>query len=242
MDAVDAWGEATDNGAHQWRVDGADGAGVDGVDGAAGADGAPGADAADAPGEPTEADQVHALANGGEPLALGHEVPSINQLHPKGNDGNYYNGDMNCAPAALAMIALGNPNAVLDGKLVSHYPEAALINRIGEHAQTDAQGTAPNALIDTAEAMGFQTSAKLGGLNTDFYDQTLQQGGSIIANGAYYIGEELAGHFVAVTGKTANGNYVVNDPLQGRLEWTPRQLDLFLRSNPTNGGVSIGCW
>lgn len=193
------------------------------------------------PGEPTVADQQIAIANGGAPLELGHELPEINQLKPKGNDGNYYNGDMNCAPAALAMVARGNPNAMLDGKPVGHYPDAALVNRIGEHANTNVQGTAPNALIDTAEEMGFQTSTKMGGLNSNFYDQALQQGGSIIANGAYYIGDELAGHFVTVTAKAQDGNYVVNDPLQGRLEWTPNQLDLFLRANPSNGGVSIAC-
>jgi hypothetical protein len=148
---------------------------------------------------------------------------------------------MNCAPAALAMVARGDPHAMIDGKPVGHYPDAALINRIGEHAQTNFQGTAPNALIDTAEEMGFQTASRVGGLDTDFYDQVLQQGGSLIANGAYFIGDELAGHFVAVTGKTQEGKYVVNDPLQGRLEWTPAQLNLFLRANQINGGVSIAC-
>ena len=80
--------------------------------------------------------------------------------------------------------------------------------------------------------MGLQTSTHQGGLNTNFYDQALQQGGSVIANGAYYFGDELAGHFVTVSAKTQDGNYVVNDPMQGRLEWTPNQLDLFLRCQP----------
>jgi hypothetical protein len=218
--AVDAWGDAVDQAANFSN----------------------GAQNAIAPGKPTVGDQLTALVSGGEsPLDVGHELPQISQLDPKGKSGNYHNGDMNCAPAALAMIALGK-GATLDGKPVSQFSEASLINRIGDYAQTDKDGTTPNGVINAAQEMGFQTDALQGGLNRSFYDQVLGQGGSVIANGGYYIGDQLAGHFVTIAGKTEGGKYVVNDPLQGRVEWSPYELNSFLKGNPNNGGISIGVW
>jgi uncharacterized protein (DUF39 family) len=82
----------------------------------------------------------------------------------------------------------------------------------------------------------------MGGFNQSFFDTTLAQGGSVAVNGAYFIGDQLAGHFVTVAAKTQDGNYVVNDPLQGRVVWTADDLNRFLLSNPVNGGVSIGVY
>ena len=177
----------------------------------------------------------------GNGLALGRQLPAISQLNPRGNDGTYTNADMNCAPAAMAMIARSIPGLTLDGHPVSQIPDAALINRLGKHGQTDAQGTSPNGVIAMAEQLGLSTSARRGGLDTNYVDSILAQGGSVVANGAYNINGEVAGHFVTVSSKTQDGNYLVNDPLLGRsVVYTPAELDAFLRRNPVNGGVSIG--
>jgi len=176
----------------------------------------------------------------GNGKALGHHLPEISQLHPQGEDGNYDNGDMNCAPAALAMIAREHPDMMLNGNPVGAYTDAQLINAIGQHAQTNFQGTSPNGLIAAAEDMGFQTAARQGGYNANFIDGVLAQGGSVVANGAYFIDDQLAGHFVTVAAKNQDGTYTVNDPLQGRVTWTADELNRFLLANPNNHGVSIG--
>lgn len=188
-----------------------------------------------------------ALKNGGvvkpshgNGLALGHNLPTIDQLNPAGNDGSYANGDMNCAPAALAMIARGHPGATLDGNPVGAMTDAQLISAIGKHADTNAQGTSPNGLISAAQDMGLQTTAREGGFDANFVDNVLAQGGNVVANGAYFIDNQLAGHFVTVAAKNQDGTYTVNDPLQGRVTWTADELNRFLMANPHNGGVSIG--
>ena len=191
-------------------------------------------DAFDAP------DVVHGQGPGNG-LALGRQLPAISQLNPGGDDGTYTNADMNCAPAAMAMIARSIPGLTLDGHPVSQIPDAALINRLGKHGQTDQNGTSPNGVIAMAEQLGLSTSARRGGLDTNYVDSILAQGGSVVANGAYNINGELAGHFVTVSARTPDGNYLVNDPLLGRtVVYTPADLDAFLRRNPVNGGVSIG--
>jgi len=180
------------------------------------------------------------MGRNGNGRALGHDLPAIDQLHPRGDDGNYTNADMNCAPAALAMIARSHPNATLNGNPVGAYSDAQLINAIGQHAGTNDQGTSPNGLIAAAEDMGLQTSVHQGGYNANYIDGVLAQGGSVVANGAYFIDDQLAGHFVTVAAKNQDGSYVINDPLQGRVTWTADELNRFLRANPHNGGVSIG--
>jgi len=200
-------------------------------------------DAFDAPGADDlfDAPDVIQAQGPGNGLALGRQLPAISQLNPRGNDGTYTNADMNCAPAAMAMIARSIPGLTLDGHPVSQIPDAALINRLGKHGQTDAQGTSPNGVIAMAEQLGLSTSARRGGLDTNYVDSILAQGGSVVANGAYNINGELAGHFVTVSARTPDGNYLVNDPLLGRsVVYTPAELDAFLRRNPVNGGVSIG--
>ena len=176
----------------------------------------------------------------GNGRALGHDLPAIDQLHPRGEGGGYTNGDMNCAPAALAMIARDHPGAMLNGQHVGALTDAQLISAIGQHANTNAEGTSPNGLIAAAEDMGFQTSAQQGGYDANFIDGVLAKGGSVVANGAYYIDDQLAGHFVTVAARNQDGSYVINDPLQGRVTWTADELNRFLRANPHNGGVSIG--
>ncbi len=174
-------------------------------------------------------------------LALGRGLPNINQLNPAGKELGYFNGDMNCAPAAMAMVARGRHGGMLDGKAVGHMSDAELINRLGKHGQTDRLGTSPNGVVAMAEELGMTTSTRQGGFDQAYFDSILAKGGSVVANGAYPINGEMAGHFMTVTAKTQDGNYLVNDPLLGQtVTYTPAQLDQFLRNNPVYGGVSIG--
>jgi hypothetical protein len=178
----------------------------------------------------------------GNGLALGKTLPNISQLHPAGaENGGYTNGDMNCGPAAMAMISRGQMNRMLDGKPVKGMTDSELIMRLGAHGQTDAEGTSPNGIVAMGEALGMQTSSRQGGLDTQYYDSVLAQGGSVVANGALERDGQLFGHYVTVSGKDAQGLYVVNDPWTNKtFHWSASQLDAFLRSNPVNGGWSIG--
>jgi hypothetical protein len=189
---------------------------------------------------PPEIDDAPPQDNG---LALGKTLPNISQLKPNGLAHGYTNGEMNCAPTSMAMIARGlPPDTLLDGKPIGQMPDAELINRLGRIGDTDEQGTSANGVIAMAEELGLSTSTRQGGLDMEYYDSVLAAGGSVIANGAYPDEHgEAVGHFVTVTAKTNDGNYVVNDPRFGEsFVVTPRQLDEFLRSNTVHGGISIG--
>jgi hypothetical protein len=47
------------------------------------------------------------------------------------------------------------------------------------------------------------------------------------------MGHNFGGHWVTVTGKTASGNYIVNDPLcpKGPIEVTPAQMAEYVDGN-----------
>ncbi|HEY8209399.1 MAG TPA: papain-like cysteine protease family protein [Myxococcaceae bacterium] len=178
-----------------------------------------------------------------DPLVLGGTLPAIDQQTPDGN-GFYVNGNMNCGPTSMAMIARSDPDATINGIPVSSMTDAQLVMALGRVGDTDrSSGTSPNGEIAMAEAMGYQTASAPGGLHPVFINATLAAGGSVIVNGAVPIDGEIAGHYMVVTGKDTQGNYVVNDPWTGQtLTMTPEALDDYLKANPVNGGWSIAVW
>jgi hypothetical protein len=176
------------------------------------------------------------------PLVMGTALPAIDQQTPDGN-GLYLNGNANCGPTSMAMIARADPGATIHGIPVSSMTDAQLVMALGLAGGTGRTGTSPNGEIAMAEALGYQTASALGGFHPVFVDATLAKGGSVIVNGAIPINGEISGHFMVVSGKDAQGNYVVNDPWSGgTVTMTPQALDEFLTSNPVNGGWSIAVW
>lgn len=176
------------------------------------------------------------------PLVLGGTLPAIDQQTPDGN-GRYLNGNANCGPTSMAMIARADPNATIDGVPVSSMTDAQLVMALGMTGGTGRTGTSPNGEIAMADALGYQTASALGGFHQTFVDATLAAGGSVIVNGAIPVDGQLSGHYMVVSGKDAQGNYAVNDPWTGEtLTMTPGALDEFLTSNPVNGGWSIAVW
>jgi hypothetical protein len=176
------------------------------------------------------------------PLVLGGTLPAIDQQTPDGN-GLYLNGNANCGPTSMAMIARADPDATLHGVPVSSMTDEQLVMALGLSGGTSGSGTSPNGEIAMAEALGYQTASATGGFHPAFVDTTLAAGGSVIVNGAVPIDGQLDGHYMVVSGKDAQGDYVVNDPWTGQtLTMTPQALDEFLTSNPVNGGWSIAVW
>jgi hypothetical protein len=178
-----------------------------------------------------------------DPIVLGGTLSPIDQQTPDGN-GLYLNGNMNCGPTSMAMIARADPNAEINGIPVSKMTDAQLVMALGLTGGTSRSGgTSPNGEIEMAEALGYQTASAHGGFHPTFTDATLAAGGSVIVNGAVPIEGEIAGHYMVVTAKDTQGNYVVNDPWTGKtLTMTPEALDDYLKANPVNGGWSIAVW
>ena len=175
------------------------------------------------------------------PIVLGGTLPPIDQQDPNG--GFYVNGNMNCGPTSMAMIARGDPDAAINGVPVSQMSDTQLVMALGLAGDTSRSGTSPNGEIAMAEALGYNTASARGGFHPVFVDATLAAGGSVIVNGAIPIDGEISGHYMVVSGKDAQGNYIVNDPWTGQtLTMTPEALDEYLTSNPVNGGWSIAVW
>lgn len=168
-------------------------------------------------------------------------APYINQYHPDGEANGYTNGGSNCGPTSMAMIAraFGYGQGLTD---------AQLINQLGGFGHTTADGTSVNGIAAMAQAIGKTGDIHGPGPDTAWIAEQLRAGKLVVANGDYYamgshdrskIGS--GGHYVAVIGLDADGNFLVDDPadngIRGRA-FTPEALAVFIKSN-NNGGYQI---
>lgn len=178
-------------------------------------------------------------AQDGGPVRQGN-APWISQFNPAGNDGSYYNGAANCGPASMAMIAraFGLGEGLTDAKL---------INKLGEAGGTTADGTGVNGISVMARSLGLNAEQRGPGANVDWIAEQLRAGKMVVANGDYFAMAPHAnsarvgtgGHYVAVVGMDANGNFLVNDPADRNVgAVSPADLARFIASN-RNGGYQI---
>jgi hypothetical protein len=192
-----------------------------------------------APAGPTTGGAAPAGGVAGNPGPAGG-TPFISQYTPNGADANYRNGDANCGPTVMAMIARGYNQG-------GNITDAQLINRLGDIGGTDHTGTSGNGLIAMAEHLGLKTGAAAGA-NVDWAVAQLQQGKYVIANGDFYEipqhrdPNNTSGHYVLLTGLDRNGNVLVRDPAdQSARVMTIDQLRQFEAAHP-NGGFNISVW
>lgn len=223
--------------------------------------GAPGGDAAGAPGgaapgganaaapgganaaaAPTGVTGQNPVGDAGAQGTTQGGVPFISQYNPNGADGGYTNGAANCGPTSVAMIA----RAFGKGGDLS---DAQLINKLGQAGGTTAEGSSINGIVAMANEVGLKAETHGPHADIGWIDQQLAAGKKICANGDYYAepghdgGGRQSGHFLVVAGKDSNGNYLIQDPADGKeRSMTAQELTKFMNSNPINGGyaVSIG--
>src|SRR5262249_37326802 len=103
------------------------------------------------------------------PVVLGGTLPPIDQQDPQGN-GFYVNGNMNCGPTSMAMIARADPDATIHGIPVSSMTDEQLVMALALTGSTSRSGTSPNGEIEMAEALGYQTASATGGFHPAFVD------------------------------------------------------------------------
>ncbi|SEU14836.1 C39 family peptidase [Stigmatella erecta] len=164
-------------------------------------------------------------------------LPHINQLRPKGaSSSNYVNGPYNCAPAVVAMVARSWGK---QGQL----NDAQLINSLGKGVVT-SQGTTPEGVAQMLGRIGVPLAGEaLAGQYSDAaLQQHLQQGNSLIAQVGVNdraTGQDSA-HYVLIHKATADGNYVVSDPMANKpYVITPQQLREAVGRAPPDGGLLI---
>ncbi len=165
------------------------------------------------------------------------KVPLINQLAPSGNDGSYFNGQANCGPTSMAMVA----RAVGYG---SHLTDAQLVMDMYRKCGTQGgDGTPVDGIRQGANAIGLDATTYRSSAGVEKMAEEIRNGKMVVANGDYYalpapgrINNTNGGHYVVVTGMDDAGNFLVNDPAGGlKLTLTPQQMAQYLRENP-NGG------
>ncbi|MDB5100730.1 MAG: hypothetical protein JWM80_5151 [Cyanobacteria bacterium RYN_339] len=162
------------------------------------------------------------------------QVPYINQY----SDSNSNNGS-NCGPTSMAMIAkaFGYGTNLSNGDLIA---------TLGAAGGTTEAGTSWAGINAMAAKMGkpCQEHAPDAG----WIKQQLEAGKLVCANGDYYSmaphdasKRGQGGHYVAVIGMDANGNFLVNDPADKGISpkaYTADQLNAFMHGNK-NGGQAF---
>lgn len=182
-------------------------------------------------------DQAAPVRDGAAPAA--GDAPYINQYHPAGEANGYTNGGSNCGPTSMAMIA----RAFGKGEGMS---DAQFINHLGAKGGTSANGTGVNGIGAMAASLGLGSETRAGA-DVGWIAEQIKAGKKVVANGDYYamaphgnagkVG--TGGHYVAVVGQDADGNFIVNDPADKNVRTvSPADLAQFIKGN-ANGGYQI---
>jgi hypothetical protein len=182
-----------------------------------------------------------ALTLSGKAPACG--VPYINQLRPTGADRTYVNGFSNCGPTSMSMVAraFGRCKDVQDPHLIMH---------MGRLGGTTGKGSSPESIVKMAEGVGLAATIRGPGPDLDWIDRQLKAGQLVVAHGNYFGLPQhskeprtwAGGHFLVVAGRSADGGYVLRDPLDEKVGTVSREdLARFIQSHPSRGHqISIG--
>jgi hypothetical protein len=189
---------------------------------------------------------------GGAPSLPGRSSKDvhINQL---AGDRDGYNAD--CGPASLAMslrkVGLDIPGASNDQQRVAGARQLMVggdttrdgIGANGKRSDLEHNSfTSGEELIQGAVAAGAQATPlqALNGSHIPGIASELQKGNAVMVSGAGGFGPDgnitgNGGHFVAVTGMTQDGRFIVNDPTQnGPVAVTADQLQAFMMNPAMN--------
>ncbi|RKH07554.1 hypothetical protein D7X74_32910 [Corallococcus sp. CA047B] len=169
------------------------------------------------------------------------------------NDGSEYYGGNDCGPAsvviaATAVGAMEHPDAAGAGEAIDGVRDSifgASNESVTMKIDKVTKGVTEAGAVATVYGSADVTAESLDGALTrghpvilggnPFGDDELHQawGPAAAAAGNYLEDGNFGGHWVTVTGKTAEGNYIVNDPLcpRGPIEVTPEQMAEYLNGN-----------
>ncbi|WP_228556990.1 C39 family peptidase, partial [Myxococcus sp. AB025B] len=166
-----------------------------------------------------------------------YPVPYINQITSEGTEDDW-NRNSNCGPTTMAMIlkGYGFGGGLSDG---------AFINQLANSIGMGAEGTGYVGIEQMATNMGL-TSETHAGSDVSWIQQQLAAGNLVAVNGEssvmlaneqppYASGNFSGGHWIAVTGMTPEGNFIVHDPSSTCRELTPEQLSRFLAEHHAGG-------
>jgi hypothetical protein len=173
-------------------------------------------------------------------------VAQANQFFKTQYYNSFYNPDgpnssLNCGPASVAMISK------MFGKEPANLSVQASINLARQRMGAPGNGfTNSNQLVAGLRNAGLQAADHMNDGSWQQLDQDLAAGRPVIAWGYYgnawrnqfpsysLTGNGNTDHLNVIFGKTANGNYVVGDPMYrgGTVEMTRNQLAVFF----SNGG------
>jgi hypothetical protein len=163
------------------------------------------------------------------------------QWDPKAGRNIMENGKSNCGPTSAAMVA--RAIGFGEGKT-----DAQLIRELGRVGGTTAAGSSPEGVANMVRHAGAQASVVYSPKDLSQLDAALAAGKMVIANGDYHAtgvpgrdGSKMAGHFCVVTGKDAQGNYIINEPWNGKqMKFTPEAMLNYFKEHRVGDGSRQG--
>ncbi|MFP2905629.1 glucosaminidase domain-containing protein [Pyxidicoccus sp. 3LFB2] len=175
---------------------------------------------------------------GGAPVqGEGYPVPYISQMSSQGGEDDW-NASSNCGPTTLAMIAKGFG-------LGEGMSDGAFINQLANSIGMGAEGTGYDGIESMAAQLGLRTETNPG-TDVGWIRSQLEAGNLVAVNGnrsvtaaneqpPFASGSAAGGHWIAVTGMTPEGNFIVKDPSTTCKELTPAELERFLAEHQYGG-------
>lgn len=175
------------------------------------------------------------------------------------NDGSEYYGGNDCGPTsvvitATAVGAMEHPDAANAGEAIDTVRDSIIgpsdesvtmivdqvakgVKAAGADATMFGKAKVSVGALDDALSRGHPVI--LGGNPFIGDDETQSWGDMAHDAGNYFSDSDFGYHWVAVTGMTEAGNYIVNDPLcpMGPIEVTPEQMALYI--SDTCGMVEV---
>jgi hypothetical protein len=169
------------------------------------------------------------------------KVPLIDQRWPGGaTNQNYWNGSSNCGPTSAAMVA----RALGYGEGKS---DAALVMEMMRTGGTTEAGSSPDQVARMIRSTGTQATVIDDPRGLGDLDAAVDAGKMAVINGDYYAtgvpgrdGSGMSGHFCVVTGKDAQGNFIVNDPWKGeQLTFSRQAMQNYFSEHNLKGALVI---